>query len=70
MTLCFLSCMIHVECSTSILNFSKIGLTSLEIMQKSLRTATVRFYVTTSVKPVPDGYHAVTPYLVVHDAKN
>lgn len=23
----------------------------------------------TSVKPIPDGYHAVTPYLVVHDAK-
>jgi PhnB protein len=22
----------------------------------------------TKVKPIPDGYHAVTPYLVVHDA--
>lgn len=22
-----------------------------------------------SVKPIPDGYHSVTPYLIVHDAK-
>lgn len=23
-----------------------------------------------SVKPIPDGYHSVTPYLIVHDAKS
>ncbi|HYQ99691.1 MAG TPA: VOC family protein, partial [Casimicrobiaceae bacterium] len=21
-----------------------------------------------AVKPIPDGYHSVTPYLIVHDA--
>jgi PhnB protein len=38
-------------------------------MQKSLRTTTVRFHTVTSVKPIPEGYHVVTPYLVVQGAE-